>query len=82
MTNTYRADIDYGQGGKTDLVADSLTDALYDAFRWANDGDWPTACRVHVRVWRDGETPDDGLTQEVDVEPKEKAVVPQTGADW
>jgi hypothetical protein len=54
---TYNADIDYGQGGDTQIEAGSLQEACEKAAAWAKDGDYSEAldrdggCTILVRVW-------------------------------
>lgn len=55
----YVADIDYGSGGRTEIPADGVSEALGDAVTWAAEGDWPGECEVTVRVMR---IHDDGST--------------------
>jgi len=77
----YSAMIDGGDGGDTDIEADSLEEAWEEAVAWAKEGTWPpegTRVDVHVSSVDD---PDDYRQKEIEIEPDEDALMAEAGAD-
>lgn len=77
----YRVIIDGGDGGDTDIEADTLQEAWEEAVEWARDGDWPAdGCRVDLCV-TSVDDPEEERHEDIEIPPDEDALMAEAGAD-
>lgn len=90
----YNADIEYGEGGATQIEARTLQEATEKAEAWARKGDYSDVidrdggCSVLVRTWLSGYdafdyAPDDGRYESmIDIVPSEPDCPESAEHDW